>query len=101
MLLGSVADTVNITLSLSLHRKGHLLEILAGIPDKKKQLSFTKCHKAVRELHSMALPLPGARGLNSSMQEYLYHIKGERFTLTCSIQEALDYFHWHPPKMAI
>ena len=51
-------------------------------------------HKTLGELRSMALALPGARGLFSQMQEALSHVNGKRFTLSPGIHNALDDFKW-------
>ena len=53
-----------------------------------------KWHKILGELRSMALSLPGARGLFSQMQEALCHVKGKRVTLSPGVHDALDDFNW-------
>ena len=58
-------------------------------------MGVDKWHKTLSELISMALALPGARGLFSQMQESLCHVKGKRFTLSPGIHDALDDFKWH------
>ena len=53
-----------------------------------------KWHRILGELRSMALDLPGARGLFSQMQEALCHVKGKRVTLSPGVHDALDDFKW-------
>ena len=93
-LLGWVVDIVNMTLSLTTHSKGRILEILVGIPAAKKRLIVTTWNKLFGELGSMALALPEVQGHFSHMQESLSHINRKRVTLTCGVHEALDYLQW-------
>ena len=57
-------------------------------------IGVDKWHWVLGELHSMALALPGARGLFSQMQETLCCVKYKRASLSKVVHEALAYFRW-------
>ena len=59
-----------------------------------------KWHWILGELYSMALALPGARGLFSQMQEALCHVEGKRVTLSPCLHKALEEFKWLADNVA-
>ena len=69
-----------------------LNEIVSSIPCTQHRVGVDKRHRVLGELCSMALALPGARGLFSQMQEALCHVKGQRVTLSTGVHEALEEF---------
>ena len=93
-MLGWIVDSVNMTIALPPHRVARLKEIIHAIPRTQRRVGVDKWHKTLGELRSMALALPGARGLFSQMQEALCHVKGKRVTLSPGIHDALDDFKW-------
>ena len=52
-ILGWDLDTRDKTLTLPMHRHQHLVEILDEIPVHQKQISITKWHSMLGELHSI------------------------------------------------
>ena len=65
-------------LELPLHQIECLHELLAEIPPTQKRVSLSKWHRLLGELRSMALALPGARGLFSHLQAVLKKpVKGQ------------------------
>ena len=93
-MLGWIFDSVNMTIALPPHRVARLKEIVHAIPCTQRRVGVDKWHKILGELRSMALALPGARGLFSQMQEALFHVKGKRVTLSPGVHDALDDFKW-------
>ena len=71
IVLGWLIDTLRSTLELPSHRAEHLHELLVEIPPTQKRVSLSKWHHLLGELRSMALALPGARGLFSHLQAVL------------------------------
>lgn len=94
LVLGWIIDTVNMTIHLPKHRVDRLAEILASIPVHQKRTSVRKWHKVLGELRSMALALPGARNLFSTMQRALASKIGGRVALNKGVHQALDDFRW-------
>ena len=93
-MLGWIFDSVNMTIALPPHRVARLKEIVHTIPRTQQRVGVDKWHKILKELRSMALALPGARGLFSQMQEALCHVKGKSVTLSPGVHDALDNFKW-------
>jgi hypothetical protein len=58
-------------LELPPHRHKRLWELLEEIPLMQKRISIAKWHRILGELRSMALAIPGARGLFSHLQAAL------------------------------
>jgi hypothetical protein len=67
-ILGWLLDTVESTLELPPHHRARLQELLDEIPLTQKRISVARWHRVLRELRSMALAIPGARGLFSHIQ---------------------------------
>ena len=73
VVLGWLIDTTAMTISLPPRRLLRLAEILNDIPLTQKRISVKRWHRILGELRSMAIAIPGARGLFSHMQEALRH----------------------------
>jgi hypothetical protein len=93
-LLGWIVDSASMTLTLPARRLARLHELLNSIPPSRKRLSLTTWFQLLGELRSMALALPGARGLFSHLQQVLHLRQGSRLRLTPSFHQALDDFRW-------
>ena len=70
------------------------------MPRSQRRLGIDKWHRVLGKLLSMALALPGSRGLFSQMQEALFHVKGKRVTLSTGIHKALSDFQWLAEEVA-
>jgi hypothetical protein len=92
--LGWIIDSVSMTLTLPERRLRRLADILADIPSTQKRLALEKWHKLLGELRSMAIALPGARGLFSHLQAALRTRNNNRLRLTAGFHQALDDFRW-------
>jgi hypothetical protein len=94
--LGWVLNAVEKTIELPVHRIDRLQEILDSILPSQKCVSVQKWHKALVELRSMILALPGTRGLFSVLQEALLHKihDGKRLRLRRPVHDFLDDFRW-------
>ena len=78
LFLGWVIDTVNMMLSLPPHWENHFKEILSGIPIIQKWISVDKWRRVLEDIFSVAVSLPGSRGLFRHMQEALRHMEVKR-----------------------
>ncbi len=67
-ILGWIVDTDAMTISLPERRRERLRELLDSITPTQHRLARKKWHKLLGELRSMALALPGSRGLFSALQ---------------------------------
>ena len=76
------------------HRVARLKAIVFAIPRSHRRIDVDKWHRVLGELRSMALDLPGARGLFIQMQESLCHVKGKRVKMSKGVHEALADFPW-------
>jgi hypothetical protein len=92
--LGSVIDTVNKTVHLSIHRVERLHTILASIPVTQRLTSTKQWQQVIVELCSMALEFPGV--LFCSLQEALRHTDnyGTRVRLGRHVHVFLEDFRW-------
>ena len=70
------------TLSSSPHWENRFKDILAGISHIQNHIGMENWHRVIGELQSVAIALPGDRGLFSHMQEALHHMVGKRVVLT-------------------
>ena len=93
-LLGWVIDSETMTITLPPRRLLRLKELLDSIPPTRKRLSLATWYQLLGELRSMALALPGARGLFSHLQQVLHSRQGTRLRLTPSFHQALADFRW-------
>jgi hypothetical protein len=69
--LGWIINTIRMTLELPPHRKERLLAILGEIPSTQTRISVEKWQQILGEFRSMAIAVPGSRGLFSLLQEAL------------------------------
>ena len=93
-ILGWTIDSEAMTLTLPPRRLARLQEILGSIAPARKRLSLDLWYQLLGELRSMALALPGARGLFSHLQAALGTRKGSRLRLTPSFHQALQDFRF-------
>ena len=94
LILGWIVDMVKGTIELPPHRIERLHEILNAIQPGQRTVSTKDWHKVLGELRSMALAIPGARGLFSLLQEAFRHEETTqpRLRLTKSVHGFLDDF---------
>ena len=71
-----------------------LSELLLSIPPHQKRLSLDTWLRLLGKLRSMALALPGARGLFSHLQQAIHSRQGTRLRLTPAFHQALEDFRW-------
>ena len=81
-MLGWIVDSINMKISLPPHCVARLKDIVHAIPRTQRRVGVDKWHKILGELRSMALALPGDRGLFTLLQEALWQVKGKRVTLS-------------------
>lgn len=94
VVLGWLIDTVQLTLELPERRRKRLHEILASIPLHQRRTSVRKWHKILGELRSMAIALPGARGMFSQLQLALQRAPAHRVRLDRGVHDAIQDFRW-------
>ena len=97
--LGWFIDTVAMVIRLTPRRLAHLREILDDLPRSRKRVSVTTWHKVMGELRSMALALPGSRGLFSALQ-FRFKADKKRIRLTTLVHDFLDDFRWIVANLA-
>ena len=91
-LLGWTVDSVDMTLGLPQRRYDRLVDLLASISPTRKRLALDTYYQLLGELRSMALALPGARGLFSHLQTALATRRRTRLRLSAAFHVALDDF---------
>jgi len=95
VILGWSLDTVAMTITLPPHRAQRLHDLLQSIPTDQKRISTRIWHKTLGELRSMALALPGSRGLFGPLQEVLRHPTTQRrVRLGPAAHDFLQDFRW-------
>ena len=95
VILGWEVNTKLGTINLPPHRVDRLLEILSQFPASKRRTTLKIWQKFVGELRSMALAVPGARGLFSQMQYALTNLQNKhRVTLTKDTHAAISDFKY-------
>ena len=99
-MLGWILDSVAMTLTLPPRRLQRLAELLESIPTTQKRLSIKKWHKLLGELRSMALALPGARGLFSHLQVAQQSLQHGRSRLHRGFHDAINDFRWLQTELA-
>jgi hypothetical protein len=92
--LGWIIDSVAMTITLPERRLARLAELLASIPPTQKRLALKSWQRLIGELRSMAVALPGARGLFSHLQAAVTKRHKGRLRLTAGFHAALDDFRW-------
>lgn len=85
-MLGWNIDSVKGTIALTPRRRERLLAILNTITPNQCTVPTKLWHKVLGELRSMAIALPGARGLFSLLQEAFRHEDLNTSTLTLTPQ---------------
>jgi hypothetical protein len=100
MLLGWIIDTLRLTLELPLHRKERLLAILDEILPTQRRVSVKKWQQVLGELRSMAIALPGSKGLFSLLQEALRHQSDSRIRLSQGVHDTLKDLRWLAQDLA-
>ena len=92
--LGWTIDTVKRTIELPQHRIDRLNGILNAVRPGQRTVATKDWHKVLGELRSMALAIPGARGLFSLLQEAFRHEEKTqpRLRLTKALHGFLDDF---------
>ena len=96
VMLGWLIDTVRGTIELPAHRIERLSEILSLVKPQQKVVDEKEWHKVLGELRSMAIAIPGARGLFSLLQEALRHKEKHRprIRLSADVHRVLEDFRW-------
>jgi hypothetical protein len=94
LVLGWIIDTILLTLELPQHRKDRLQSLLDEIPRAQKRISTKKWQQVVGEFRSMAIAIPGSRGLFSLLQEALRHEHAGRIRLSRGVHDTLDDLRW-------
>ena len=93
VVLGWLIDTRAYTIHLSPRRQLRLQEILDGLPRSRRRVAVKEWQKVLGELRSMALALPGGRGLFSALQ-VVFKAHQTRVRLTKLVHDFLDDFRW-------
>jgi hypothetical protein len=94
IILGWILDSIRMTIELPPHRITRLQDLLDSVPLGQKRTSVKKWQQLLGELRSMAIALPGARGLFSLLQEALRHQADRRIRLNAGIHDCLEDFRW-------
>lgn len=98
VILGWVLDTKVRTIALPPHRRERLLAVLEAIPRSQCRTSRQKWQELLGELRSMAIALPGGRGLFSQLQSVLTYDRNpqpaDQLCLTTAVHDQLDDFRW-------
>jgi hypothetical protein len=92
LVLGWIIDTVAMTIELPAHRCDRLRLILDSIPPTQRRTIVRKWQQLLGELRSMAIAIPGSKGLFSWMQETLKHHSDEHIRHTRSIHDCIHNF---------
>ena len=102
VMLGWMIDTIKGTIALPPHRVERLHAILDGIKPNQRIVDEKHWHKILGELRSMAIAIPGARGLFSLLQEALRHKEKRRprIRLTKDVHQVLEDFRWFAKDVA-
>ena len=90
--LGWDFDTRQGTINLPPHRLERLYELLDTLRQPRKRLAKQLWYQLLDELRSMALALPGARGLFSALQDSLKHADKRRVRITQQVRDAAEDF---------
>jgi hypothetical protein len=91
-MLGWIIDTISETVKLPEHRRKRLIQLLTELSTTRR-LSLRAWQKALGELRSMVLALPGGRGLFSTLYTGLSQstpVPTHRVQLTRPLQDAIS-----------
>lgn len=94
LVLGWILDTVAMTIELPAHRRDRLRQLLAAIPPTQRRLSVRTWQQILGELRSMAIAIPGSKGLFSLLQETLKHRSDNRIRLSRGVHDCLEDFRF-------
>lgn len=96
VVLGWLIDTVNGTIELPQHQVERLHETLASVQPQQRRVATSRWHQVLGELRSMAMAMPGARGLFGTLQEAFRHPKAnqKRLRLHKHVHDFLDDWRW-------
>jgi hypothetical protein len=89
--LGWILDTVRGTLELPLHRRQRLSAIFDEVKGKTR-MAISRWHKILGELRSMAVGVPGSKGLFSTLQTALQFTESNRIRVTPAMHDQLADF---------
>jgi hypothetical protein len=89
--LGWIINTALGTLELPPHRRQRLADIFDEVRGQTR-LALSKWHKILGELRSMAIGVPGSKGLFSTLQAALQHTEENRIRITSEMRDQLADF---------
>ena len=92
ILLGWIVDTVAETIELPEHRRLRFIEILENLHDRHR-VSLKDWHKALGELRSMILAIPGGRGFFSTLQTGFKQSDKHRIRINKPMHDAITDLH--------
>ena len=92
-ILGWIIDTIRGTLELPPHRIARLNEIFEYLHGRTR-VNIKRWHRILGELRSLAIGIPGCRGLFGALQYGFRHTDKQRINLNVDIQNALLDFKW-------
>jgi hypothetical protein len=91
--LGWIIDTAKGTLELPPHRRQRLAAIFDEVKGQTR-MALSKWHKILGELRSMAIGVPGSKGLFSTLQAALQHTETNRIRITPEMRDQLADFEY-------
>jgi hypothetical protein len=86
IVLGWILDTIAMTIEFPAHRRDRL--------HTQRRTSVRKWQQLLGELRSMAIAIPGSKGIFSWMQETLKHRSDNRIRLNQGVHDCLDDFRF-------
>ena len=92
VLLGWIVDTVAETIELPEHRRLRFLEITGTLLERHR-VSIKEWHKALGELRSMILAVPGGRGFFSTLQMGFKQSDKHRIRINKPMHDAISDLH--------
>ena len=92
VLLGWIVDSISETIELPEHRRLRFLHILEDLQGRRR-VSVKDWHKALGELRSMILAIPGGRGFFSTLQTGFKHTDKNRIRLNAPMHDAINDLH--------
>jgi hypothetical protein len=91
--LGWIIDTLRGTIELPEHRRLRLEEIFDYLRGRRR-VGVSKWRKILGELRSMAIGIPGSKGLFGALQTGLKYADHDRIVITLSIRDQLSDFEY-------
>jgi hypothetical protein len=89
VILGWILDVLKQTLELPAHRKKRLKEIFDYLRPRNR-VGLAKWRKILGELRSMAIGIPGCRGLFGGLQHELKFVEQDRIKITSETRDLLS-----------